>query len=106
MRQSMILALSALLMSVAVNAGAAGDPAAGERKAKQCASCHGMNGYSGNPQWPNLAGQKEQYLAAQLKAFRDGDRQNDLMSPMAKGLSDQDIQDLAAYYATLPCKDK
>jgi cytochrome c553 len=51
--------------------------------------------------WPNLAGQKEGYLALQIKAFRDGTRKNPMMSPMAAGLSDADIDNLAAYYASL-----
>jgi len=54
-----------------------------------------------NPMWPNLAGQKEQYLAKQIKAFRDGTRQDPMMAPMVKSLSDQDIDNLAAYYSSL-----
>ena len=79
----------------------AGDAAAGKVKSATCAACHGANGISGNDLWPNLAGQKKGYLAAQLQAFRDGARSNPVMSPMAKGLSDTDIADLAAYYASL-----
>lgn len=80
----------------------AGDPAAGKAKSATCAGCHGINGNSSNPLWPNLAGQQEQYLAKQMKAFRDGQRADPMMAPMAAGLSDQDIEDLAAYYASLP----
>jgi NosR/NirI family nitrous oxide reductase transcriptional regulator len=54
------------------------------------------------PVWPNLAGQKEEYLAIQLRAFRGGERSNPLMSPMAAGLSDTDIENLAAYFSSLP----
>lgn len=79
----------------------AGDPEAGKGKAAACAACHGPAGISANPDWPNLAGQKMGYLAIQLKAFRDGNRVNVLMSPMAAGLSDEDIDDLAAYYSGL-----
>jgi cytochrome c553 len=78
-----------------------GDAAAGKVKAATCAACHGANGISGNNLWPNLAGQKQGYLAAQLTAFRDGARNNPVMSPMAAGLSDADIADLSAYYASL-----
>ena len=78
----------------------AGDPAAGQSKAAACGACHGPTGVSSNPLWPNLAGQKDQYLIKQLKAFRDGQRQDPLMAPMAAALSDQDIEDLAAYYAS------
>ena len=66
-----------------------------------CAGCHGKNGISNNPMWPNLAGQKEAYLVSQMQMFKDGRRQNAMMSAMAKNLSDKDIADLAAYYANL-----
>ena len=77
----------------------AGDIAAGKAKSAICASCHGADGVSLNPLWPNLAGQKEQYLAKQIKAFRDGTRTDPMMAPMVASLSDDDIANLAAYYA-------
>jgi cytochrome c553 len=89
------------MLALALSAQA-GDAEAGKAKAGVCASCHGMDGHSQNPLWPNLAGQQEQYLAKQLKAFRDGTRSDPLMAPMAKPLSDQDIVDLAAYFSSLP----
>ena len=67
----------------------------------QCAACHGTSGRATNPQWPNLAGQKGTYLAKQLRAFRDGTRTNNLMSPVAAGLNDAEIADLSAYYSQL-----
>lgn len=79
----------------------AADAAAGKAKAATCVACHGPEGVSVNPMWPNLAGQKEAYLAKQLKDFRDGRRNDPVMGPMAKGLSDDDIANLAAYYASL-----
>jgi cytochrome c553 len=79
----------------------AGDAAAGKAKSATCAACHGADGISGNDIWPNLAGQKEGYLVAQLKAFRAGERSNPMMSPMAAPLSDADIADLAAYFSSL-----
>jgi cytochrome c553 len=82
-------------------ASQAGDAAAGKAKSATCAACHGANGISPNDLWPNLAGQKEGYLKAQLKAFRDGQRANPMMAPMAAPLSDADIDDLAAYYSSL-----
>lgn len=85
-------------------AQAGGDPAAGKTKSVTCAGCHGSDGNSANPLWPNLAGQHPEYLAVQLKHFKDGDRQNALMSSMAVGLSDQDMADLAAYFANQPLK--
>lgn len=80
----------------------AGDVEAGRAKAAVCASCHGPDGNSTNELWPNLAGQRERYLVKQLKDFREGARSDPLMGPMAKPLSDQDIADLAAYFASLP----
>jgi len=91
---------SVLLLSTSVSM-AGGDAAAGKAKSTVCASCHGANGVSANPMWPNLAAQKEAYLVKQMKAFRDGTRSDPMMSPMAKPLSDADIANLAAYYAGL-----
>ena len=79
----------------------AGDAAAGKAKSATCAGCHGPEGISQNDIWPNLAGQKEGYMIAQLKAFRAGERKNPMMSPMAAPLSDTDIEDLAAYFSSL-----
>lgn len=79
----------------------AADVEAGKAKSAVCSSCHGGNGISQIPMYPNLAGQKEQYLVLQLKAFRDGQRQNMVMAPMAAGLSDDDIANMSAYYASL-----
>ena len=73
-------------------------------KARACASCHGAEGVSSNPLWPDLAGQKPGYLAVQLAAFRDGRRENSAMIPFVKGLSDDDIQSIATYYSQLPAK--
>ena len=69
----------------------------GAAKAAACLACHGPSNV--NPEWPNIAGQGVRYLTEQLKAFRDGKRVNPVMSPMAAGLSDQDIADIAAHYA-------
>ena len=80
---------------------AAGDASAGRAKAAVCAACHGPNGVSANPQWPNLAGQKDLYLIKQMKAFRDGTRVDPLMAAQAQPLSDRDIEDLAAYFSSL-----
>lgn len=79
----------------------AGDAEAGKAKAASCAGCHGAAGISSNPMWPNLAGQQAGYLAKQMKAFRDGTRNDPMMSPMAKPLTDADIDNIAAYYNSL-----
>jgi len=78
---------------------AAGTKEAGQGKSTACIACHGLDGNSANPEWPSIAGQNSAYLVRQLKAFRDGQRQNPLMTPMATPLSDQDIDDLAAYFS-------
>ena len=81
-----------------------GDPAAGKAKAALCAACHGPAGVSINPLWPSLAGQQELYLVKQIKAFRDGEREEITMQPFVENLTDQDVADLAAFYAGLsPC---
>jgi cytochrome c553 len=72
----------------------------GSTKAGVCLACHGMNGNSTNPEWPTLAGQSAVYVAEQLRLFRAGARTNPVMQPMASTLSDDDINDLAAYYST------
>lgn len=76
-----------------------GDAEAGKAKAAPCAACHGQGGNSSNPAWPRLAGQSEAYTVEQLQAFKDGSRSNPLMGPQAASLSEQDMKDLAAYYA-------
>jgi cytochrome c553 len=79
----------------------AGDAAAGKAKAATCGGCHGANGISGNDLWPNLAGQKAGYLSKQIKAFRDGKRNDPMMASMVKALSDEDADNLGAYYAEM-----
>lgn len=76
-----------------------GDAAAGAQKAFACAACHGFDGNSGSPQFPNLAGQDAEYLAAQLQAFKDGQRVNQIMLGMTSALSPQDMRDIAAHFA-------
>ena len=79
----------------------AGNPDAGKSRATLCISCHGQNGISPIPNYPNLKGQNEQYLVKALRAYRDGQRNDPTMSPMAKPLSNRDIDDLAAYFSSL-----
>ncbi len=94
---------AAVLMAGAVQANAA-DIAAGKTASSRCSACHGPAGIAVTPDAPNLAGQNETYLAAQLTAFHTGQRQNEIMSMMAKPLTDSQIADLAAYYHSLPAK--
>jgi cytochrome c553 len=93
-----IVLLSALCLSA--SAFAEGSAEAGQAKSATCVACHGVDGNSVNPEWPSIAGQHSQYIVKQLKAFKSGARQNPLMSPMAAGLSDTDMDDLAAYFST------
>lgn len=82
-----------------------GDLAAGRKKhAETCAGCHGAAGISPNDTWPNLAGQSAAYLVRILGAYKSGAQSDVMMSPVAKGLSDAEIQNLAAYYSRLSCK--
>jgi cytochrome c553 len=83
---------------------AAGNKEAGQAKSATCMACHGMDGNSPNPEWPNLAGQHVSYIQAQLTAFKAGVRKNDLMSPMAMILSEEDMADLAAYFSSQTAK--
>jgi cytochrome c553 len=94
----LFIVLLAALMFTSSSVMAA-DVDAGKAKSVVCASCHGPAGISSNPMWPNLAGQQEMYLVKQIKAFRDGDRKDPMMAPMVAALSDDDIANLAAYYA-------
>ena len=87
-----------LLGSIAVWAQAA-DLKAGEEKAMVCVACHGPGGVSANPDWPSLAGQGQKYIEKQLKDFKSGERPNMVMQPQAGMLSDEDIVNVAAYFA-------
>ncbi|MBV6475719.1 MAG: Cytochrome c4 [Rhodocyclaceae bacterium] len=79
---------------------AAGNAANGQAKAAVCGACHGVDGNSVNPEWPSLAGQLPEYIVKQLHDFKANRRNNELMSPMAQPLGKEDIEDLAAFFAT------
>jgi cytochrome c553 len=101
MKKSLVLFVAAALIGVQGLAQAA-DVAAGKAKAMMCAACHGPAGVSSNPMYPNLAGQKANYIVKQLKDFKSGARSNSpLMPPMAKSLSDSDMENVAAYFSSL-----
>ena len=89
--------------AIPVSQERAGDAGAGKTVAAACGACHGDAGKSANPAWPNLAGQHADYLANSLKAFKSGARKNDLMSPMAAGLSDADMRNVSAYFSKASC---
>jgi len=94
------------ILCLSLQVAQAGDLEAGQKKSASCAACHGAVGISSNTAWPNLANQQVAYLVKQMKDFRDGERNDPWMSPMAKPLSDEDIADLAAFYNSLPIRDE
>ncbi|MFQ6007258.1 MAG: c-type cytochrome [Woeseia sp.] len=85
----------------AANPTAAGELAAGRKKAAACRACHGMDGLSRQPNAPHIAGQIDFYLREQLVKYRSGQRAHPLMNVVAKTLSDADIDDLVAYYSSI-----
>jgi cytochrome c553 len=87
---------------LAAGAAQAGDATAGRQKAQQCQTCHGLDGKATIPEAPNLAAQGEIYLRKALTDYKTGARKNEMMSVVAPNLSDQDIEDLASYYSSLP----
>lgn len=76
----------------------------GKAAAAQCTACHGADGTSANPAWPNLIGQSKVYLVNALKAYKGGARKNGMMSGIVKDLSDADMENVASYYANATCK--
>ena len=90
-----------LSLGILSNANAAGDAQAGQTKAAMCSACHGSNGIGAADMYPNLAGQHADYIVKQLKAFKAGTRKDAMMAPMAAGLSEQDMADVAAYFSGL-----
>ena len=97
-RLALVLALS---WSCWVPAAQANDASAGRQKAQTCSVCHGPLGLSVTPDAPHLAGQPAIYLAAQLRAYRSGARKHEVMVFMAKPLSDDDINNLAAWFSSI-----
>lgn len=79
-----------------------GNPEAGAAKAATCVACHGPGGNSANPDWPKLAGQHASFIYRSLQVLKNGHRQAPVMNPQAASLSDQDMKDLAAYFAAQP----
>ena len=95
-----LVSVSITLALAAAGVQAAGDAAAGKEKSVTCLACHGPDGNSPNPIWPKLAGQHPSYIRKQLQDFKSGARKNDLMTPMVAPLNDQDVENLAAYFAS------
>ncbi len=98
MMQSIKVFIASAALALAVSASA-GDVAAGKEKSAECASCHGAEGIAISDQFPNLAGQYADYLRVALKQYRSGERANGIMGAFATNLTDEEIANLAAYYA-------
>jgi cytochrome c553 len=101
MKRIALTGLIAAAACLAMPAWAVGDAAAGQQKSVTCAACHGPDGNSAAPTFPKLAGLGEAYLVKQLYELRKGETRTDpTMAPMVANLSDQDIADIAAFYAS------
>jgi cytochrome c553 len=99
-------ALALALAATFAGPAAGADAAAGRAKAGACATCHGNDGLSVQPNAPHLAGQPAVYVAEQLRLYRSGKRAHEVMSVVAKPLSDADIDDLAAWFASIRIEAK
>lgn len=103
MKLRSILAGAALLVLAGSASAATGDVEAGKTKSQACAACHGPSGNeSVDPTYPRIAGQYADYLAKSLRDYKSGARKNAIMAGFATTLSEQDIEDLAAYFAAQP----
>ena len=99
-----LISFGALLAFASAPLLADGNPAAGKTKAATCFACHGVDGNATDPQYPRLAGQYNLYMQHVLHEYKDGQRNNPIMKGMVATLSDQDIEDVAAYFSSLPTK--
>ena len=94
-----LIALAILVIALSSPALAAGDVARGKNKSTTCQACHGPDGNSPVPTFPIIAGQHRDYLLQSMRSYKTGDRNNAIMKAIVDPLSDQDMEDLAAYYA-------
>lgn len=99
MKRLVIVLLAQFLLITSAVAGG-GHAMAGKEKSQTCVACHGETGMSAAPTFPNIAGQYEDYLYMSLKGYKSGERNNAIMSGIVATLTDQDMKDLAAYYAS------
>lgn len=97
---SVLRAAVILMVLFSTEAFARGDASAGQAKSAVCAACHGIDGNSMVATWPKLAGQHEKYLVRQARLIKAGDRPVPEMAAITPGLSDQDIEDISAYFAS------
>lgn len=99
-----LMSFGAVLAFASTQALASGNIENGKQKAASCFACHGADGNAVDPQYPRLAGQYNLYLQQALHEYKDGQRNNPIMKGMVATLSDQDIEDVAAYFSSLPSK--
>ena len=100
----MVNTMKWILLSLMLSSGAAmagGDASAGEGKSTTCQACHGADGNGIDPMYPKLSGQYASYLEQALKDYKSGARSNPIMAGFSATLSEEDIEDLAAYYASM-----
>ena len=100
----LLICAAAVVASSTFAADLTGDAEAGKSKAAVCGACHGADGNSINSEWPNLAGQHAAYTVARLKGYKSGEIKDPVMGAQAANLSEQDMHDLAAHFATLSVK--
>lgn len=104
MKKLIITVTTVLALGLSMNSYAGGDIAAGKAKSAMCAACHGAKGKAIISTYPNLAGQNEQYLISAIKAYKNKNRaggQANMMQTQAATLVDDDIKNVAAYYANM-----
>ncbi|HUQ27727.1 MAG TPA: cytochrome c [Usitatibacter sp.] len=94
-----LLAAAFLALSLPA-AAASGDAEVGRKKSTPCAACHGANGTSASPDFPNLAGQYADYILAALTHYKNGKRKNPIMAAQVQNLTQKDMLDLAAYFSS------
>jgi len=100
MMKTRALLLAALLAASTATVAASGDASVGKKKSTPCAVCHGAEGVSPSPEFPNLAGQYADYMEAAIRHYQNGKRKNPIMQAQVKDLKQKDILDLAAYFAS------
>lgn len=99
-----VFAVVAGMMAALVDGAAAEDAVAGRQKALQCQACHGLDGLAKIPGAPHIGGQVKEYLVKSMRDYKSGARKDEMMAVVMRQVSDQDIEDLAAYYAGLQAK--
>jgi cytochrome c553 len=99
-KNTRLLAAAIFLAASPIAFASSGDASVGKKKSAPCAVCHGAEGVGPSPEFPTLAGQYADYLETALRHYKNGKRKNPIMAEQVKGLSEKDIVDLAAYFAS------